>query len=163
MENGDYDSNYDDESSDYTDDYQASGLATGSSGLPHGSEATSTSEKELEEILAALRKVEVKRGQDLEKCIRESIDISGKEKPLEEEKDEVTRIPLTIQNLTNTKNISDAKQKRSVLERNFDSQFLNGDEIHHFSKNDNRNKTKNGKHKIKPKLKEDKKIENEPT
>ncbi|XP_033209515.1 protein eiger isoform X2 [Belonocnema kinseyi] len=161
MEYFDY---YDDESPNYSDDYQVSGSPTGSSGLLDLPETASTSEKDLEEILMTLRKVEAKRGQDLEKCIRETLNDSEKEKPLEKQKDAATT-PAMLPNFSDTRNISDAKRKRSVLERNSeDSLFLNGDdEINHFLKNHNHNTTKKGIPKTKPTLKEDQEIAAEST
>lgn len=88
MENIDYDYNYDDESHDYTDDYQALGLAIQASNLPQGSKPSNTSDHDLDEILVALRKMEVKRSRDLEKCLRDKIKSIERDKLAKEKKDE---------------------------------------------------------------------------
>ena len=118
MENIDYDSNYDDEIHDYTDDYQTSLPTTRSLDISHVPKTPSTSDKDLEEILEVLRNVKDKRGQDLEKCVRENLKDTEVEKLPEKEKkdkDEVTTT-MTLMNLNSSdfENISDAKQKRSI-------------------------------------------------
>ncbi|XP_043470479.1 MATH and LRR domain-containing protein PFE0570w-like [Leptopilina heterotoma] len=87
MENIDYDYNYDDESHDYTD-YQALGLATQATNLSQGAKASNISDHDLDEILVALRRMEVKRSRDLERCLREKIKSVERDKVSKERKEE---------------------------------------------------------------------------
>lgn len=86
MENIDYDYNYDDESHDYTD-YQALGLATQATNLSQGAKASNISDHDLDEILVALRRMEVKRSRDLERCLREKIKSVERDKVTKEKKE----------------------------------------------------------------------------
>ncbi|KAK2588514.1 hypothetical protein KPH14_001090 [Odynerus spinipes] len=120
IENAEYDSNYDDEDSSVSHDYSAD------------SETTSTpdpvSDKTLVEILAALRKVEAKRGEEFEKNVRdnhrniererlegriEDIDVRGNEDKFKEQHGETRQ-----QNEEAADMIDPIKRKRSIREEN---------------------------------------------